>query len=583
MECAWLAGLLPVINGSVESMLRPYLGLDGKIFTVARSLMQVPHQKPAASGCDNDADVRDAEVQPFSLAPLPVGAPAAAVPGGEDAVALIICHGMGQQVRHETLAEAADNLHCGRRLGNAGGIPVRYVRFTNADHPEKRDRLLPRAEIQVLVPAAAAPQQPAQNEFRQAVHVYEVYWAPLTEGRIGLTEVVRFLAAAGVRGLLYSFGGFTRWLFGQQVQLAVDRFTFFRLFGLLLLILSLVLLNAVMTLVLGEQVLQTDAVRHATPEFVNRLTEHLTWVLVAGVVLAEGVKACNSCQRQSPEQPFAVAWVVGLLFVVWALLLFVAVRTGADYFVMHRAGPAFAPPAAVPAVPWRAVLTWRNGWVGVVWGCSVLVSWWCRGFLVQYLGDVAIYVDAYKVDKYFAIRTRIRRVAQDTLEAVYGARVGADRFRYQRVVVTGHSLGSAVAYDALNALLVADQSAGGGDLRVADRTQALVTFGSPLDKTAFLFHAQPRKTAAYTALDSSRQPLLWDKAVRQAVQWVNLYSGADIVSGPLDYYHAALCPQPVLNLPDPDAFTPVYAHVQYWNGPKLSRVLRLALGGRPAP
>src|SRR5205823_3276066 len=111
----------------------------------------------------------------------------------------------------------------------------------------------------------------------------------------------------------------------------------------------------------------------------------------------------------------------------------------------------------------------------------------------------------------------------------------APQFRYQRVVVAGHSLGSLVAYDALNALLTTD-AAGGRGLRVAGRTQALVTFGSPLDKTAFLFHARIHKTAVYTALDSSRQPLVWDKDVRRAVQWVNLYAKSDIISGPLNYF-----------------------------------------------
>lgn len=509
----------------------------------------------------NTADVVPAESQLYSLRPL-LGAAPSGVRTSAQPVALIICHGMGQQVRHETLAEAADNLHRGGQ--SRGIIPVRYVRFTNADTPGKRERLLPRAEIEVDV-----PNQPGT---RQPVHIYEVYWAPLTEGQIGLTEVVRFLTAAGVRGIRYSFSKFTRWLFGQPVSLAVDDGTFWRLFGVLLLILSLVLINAVMTLVLGENLLQTDSARHASSVLVNGLTWALTRLIVSGIVLAGGLRLCNSSQRKPVIQPFAVKGVWILLFGTGFLLIYSAGDMSWDYFTMHYLAPAAS--HSLLATP----LDWRTVWVVIVWGAAVFISWWCRGFLVQYLGDVAIYVDAYKVDKYFDIRNRIRKLAQHTVEVVYGAKEATNRFQYQRIVITGHSLGSLVAYDALNGLLVADEAVSGG-LQIAARTQAFVTSGSPLDKTAFFFHAQPKKTAVYTALDSSRQPLIWDKAVRQKIQWINLYADADIISGHLDYYDSSSCPQQVLNYPDPDAFTPVSAHTQYWNGPKLSRALRFALSG----
>src|SRR5213080_2751829 len=57
---------------------------------------------------------------------------------------------------------------------------------------------------------------------------------------------------------------------------------------------------------------------------------------------------------------------------------------------------------------------------------------------------------------------------------------------YSRVVVVGHSLGSVLAYDTLNALINEDQVCA-KQRGVVSKTRALITFGSPLDKTAFMF------------------------------------------------------------------------------------------------
>jgi len=62
------------------------------------------------------------------------------------------------------------------------------------------------------------------------------------------------------------------------------------------------------------------------------------------------------------------------------------------------------------------------------------------------------------------------------------------------VVWVGHSLGSVVVYDALNALLTDDALAKDDNkVRAIARTRLLLTFGSPLDKIAFIFAAQASK------------------------------------------------------------------------------------------
>jgi hypothetical protein len=73
--------------------------------------------------------------------------------------------------------------------------------------------------------------------------------------------------------------------------------------------------------------------------------------------------------------------------------------------------------------------------------------------------------------------------------------------------LVGRSLGSVVAYDTLNGLLNEDVSR-------STRTQLLLTFGSPLDKTAFLFRAQSEFSDVREALAAATQPLIVDYALR---------------------------------------------------------------------
>ena len=40
----------------------------------------------------------------------------------------------------------------------------------------------------------------------RAVHIYEAYWAPLTEGQVTLRDVILFLFHAGFDGLWHSRG-----------------------------------------------------------------------------------------------------------------------------------------------------------------------------------------------------------------------------------------------------------------------------------------------------------------------------------------------------------------------------------------
>lgn len=68
---------------------------------------------------------------------------------------------------------------------------------------------------------------------------------------------------------------------------------------------------------------------------------------------------------------------------------------------------------------------------------------------------------------------------------------------YNQVVVAGHSLGSVIAYDALNQINLDMNTKDGLSSTLSGKLRGLVTFGSPLDKTAFCFADRILGTEAF--------------------------------------------------------------------------------------
>jgi len=113
----------------------------------------------------------------------------------------------------------------------------------------------------------------------------------------------------------------------------------------------------------------------------------------------------------------------------------------------------------------------------------------------------------------------------------------------------------------------------------------LLTFGSPLDKTAFIFRTQKSnsKVDLREALATLVQPLVADYANRRG-KWLNLWSPSDWVSGRLSYYDspAPAAGQGLCNLKNRNHLFPWVAHTSYWKDPLFSGVLFSALTGRRA-
>jgi hypothetical protein len=207
---------------------------------------------------------------------------------------------------------------------------------------------------------------------------------------------------------------------------------------------------------------------------------------------------------------------------------------------------------------------WRHG---LAWPLVVAVSLAVRWFLIQYAGDVAAYVQPQTLDRFFALRQAVKDAVGGVARAIYRDP------QYHEIIMVGHSLGSVVIYDVLNRLILDRQLAIVDAPEVVKRTRLLLTFGSPLDKTAFIFGTQGSGREPREALAASVQPLITDPAVRP--KWINIWSPWDIVSGHLDYYDlppdrtTVKNPNAVENMKDDRAVTLLAAHVEYWSNPLL--------------
>ncbi len=233
------------------------------------------------------------------------------------------------------------------------------------------------------------------------------------------------------------------------------------------------------------------------------------------------------------------------------------------------------------------VAVWGGCWALLqkpiwVWPFMIAFSAKVREIMVQYVGDVAIYVQSNKLDRFDEVRDKIKAAARTVASAVFTAYKprSNNEFLYDHVAVVGHSLGSVIVYDTVNRLMLDDWLSNNA-LQIAERTKTMVTFGSPLDKTAFLFTIQGSDTLHIRErLASTVQPLITNYRKFRKLKWINVYSHNDIVSGKLDFYDLPgfqdedpVPSNAVQNIIDKDASVPLIAHVSYWNNKTVWREL----------
>ncbi|MDO8750368.1 MAG: hypothetical protein Q7K03_04420 [Dehalococcoidia bacterium] len=173
--------------------------------------------------------------------------------------------------------------------------------------------------------------------------------------------------------------------------------------------------------------------------------------------------------------------------------------------------------------------------------------------MVDSVGDIAIYTATDMKSKNFDVRKKILDGATETLEWLM------QLSEYDQVIVLGHSLGSVIAYDAVNRI---NNRVNAGLLpkQSAAKLRGLVTFGSPLDKIAYFFRTRvdESKYIKRQILDQhiGFRCKEWDPVSRGKassgqmapvvhsevkdffgdVVWINFWHPKDPIAGMLDFY-----------------------------------------------
>jgi hypothetical protein len=198
-------------------------------------------------------------------------------------------------------------------------------------------------------------------------------------------------------------------------------------------------------------------------------------ILIAGLLVATAmiIRAVLHSSEKRPQGHWSFLALLALTFLVNMAAFFGSVLILRGYF--HGwTFPGWVHFLANPA------------WV---WPFLILFSAKVREILVQYVGDVAIYIRPNKLDRFDEVRSKIKEAARSVASALFTAYKlepqpeAAPEFQYDKIALVGHSLGSVIAYDTLNRLMLDDWLCKGA-LQVAERTATMVTFGSPLNKTA---------------------------------------------------------------------------------------------------
>ena len=157
-------------------------------------------------------------------------------------------------------------------------------------------------------------------------------------------------------------------------------------------------------------------------------------------------------------------------------------------------------------------------------------------FIKVYLGDVQFWCTYEETDEKHAKRSAILGQATLVLEHVL-----ADR-RCARVVVVAHSLGTAIAMDALlqlgrhNRARTADNPIRGP--LPLEKIVVFVTMGSPVDKIHFFFEsyrsAYHRYIRVVEGIRGDITEIPFAKNRKPHIHWINFWDRADLVSGALE-------------------------------------------------
>ncbi|MBI4574173.1 MAG: hypothetical protein HY713_12940 [candidate division NC10 bacterium] len=510
----------------------------------------------------------------------------------EGKTAILVIHGIGQQDPYETLDSFGRGFvdHFRGQFSSAGGSnSVREIRPVRHNHGTWTE-----------VALRLRFEKPATDRGLQELHLHEYYWAPHTQGRVTYRVVLNWLIRTVLTPLRYlSQNLHEEWTVSGGKLTTVGAVFAREVIRICLLYLPVLLVVGYLVYALAslpdlKQVFSPllsawQKEPRWIPLTVSMLAATVSVVLMSfmlGTAWRLGSQRGTLIQREAE-----IAWFLQAGFWTLVFLLLAFAVTAAFW------------PIEFLRTLWERLHSWDSAWNflrGKAWPLAKTVLLfgiilYLRRVLVDYVGDIAVYVTADEKAEHYKARSQILKESTEALR-----RLLASDENYDRVIVAGHSLGSVIAYDTINRLLDEHWSlrSAPGPVPALTRDQiaklqGLVTFGSPLDKIYYFFRRQVdedqairaqilsflygfrrgrsfRKYGNYTLTfgppgtpegDASSHPSLGDQ-----FRWLNVWARMDPVSGFLDHY--VLVPQDQLSRPYLLWGT---AHLAYWRDPVFYR------------
>jgi len=277
-------------------------------------------------------------------------AAAAAAPEELRPRAVFVAHGMGQQVPFETLDQVARGLckEIERRREKVEERAARTVRVGC--------ETIQRLELDV---------RNAEGERLRPIHLYEGYWAPLTEGVAGFRHVVRFLLQGAVNGLR-SDARLHRFMFGKPRQFHISRWS--------LTLLAAVVVTLIALIILGGTILGAGAMRLLVPrhELVNddvlreltALFELLLAVIAGAGAVAMVLIFAGRALKRRPRVARIVSVITVVPVSVIVLALWMSAYAGIPGIVLFNETPLFYPRVC----EWCPFSPTIFGWIGAFVG-----------------------------------------------------------------------------------------------------------------------------------------------------------------------------------------------------------------------
>jgi hypothetical protein len=485
--------------------------------------------------------------------------------------AMLVIHGIGEQNPYETLDNFARHLteffkkECG---------------FKPAIKPEKIEH---DDWVEVCLHLTTPDRGPKRGTGE--IDLYEYYWAPCTEGKITYREVLRWLAITTLTPIRYLAVNLE--VESDDGRIGAVKVFFkelFRIFFLYLPLLVAMAWGAFWYHARGAKPLQellqslSNWVQHPH----TALVLVMLGLYVTGLYLLIFAASCfaKMLAKRPSIQPHAErAWgilasVIGVALVAAAWVLGPAAGFGSG----ARRFELFA--------------TLIRHFLAVL---PLLLAWAWFYFLEYYVGDVAVYVTSDQKAQNYAARVEILNGSTLALTRLLKAQSkgpdGKEEYKYDGVILVGHSLGSVIAYDSIDELL--DASDASADELVPkqesvqitrkdlEKLTGLVTFGSPLDKIYYFFREHVASDQAIRAqilsyLHSFRKvrshrdygdyEFTYDAPQLPRLQWLNAWSIMDVVSGKLRFYT-------VTNRQHFWYWVPLAAHLSYWKDLRFYRFI----------